>query len=85
MQNDHKDVCLNLWLLPFTLSPGPQFFHACASSSSLSFFKNFNVPFFRKTFPKRLVYSVVAIVLGAMVAARYGFFKAIIFYRLIKN
>lgn len=25
----------------------------------------------RKTFPKRLVYSVVTIVLGAMVAARY--------------
>lgn len=30
-------------------------------------------PFFRKTFPKRLVYSVVTIVFGAMIAARYSF------------
>lgn len=29
--------------------------------------------FFRKTFPRRIIYSVMAIVLGAMVAARYRF------------
>lgn len=34
----------------------------------------FSVSFFRKTFPKRIVYSVMAIVLGAIVAARYGFY-----------
>ena len=29
-------------------------------------------PFYRKTFPRRIVYSIVAIVFGAVVAARYG-------------
>lgn len=31
------------------------------------------ISIFRKTFPKRLVYSVVTIVFGAMIAARYSF------------
>lgn len=34
----------------------------------------FSVPSFRKRFSKSLVFSVAAIVLGAMIAARYGFF-----------
>lgn len=46
-------------------------------------------PFVRKTFPRRLVYSVVAIVLGAMVAARYEFLKWInsigIVYNVLKK
>lgn len=65
-------------------------FHPCVKLLSQYCAKSvmcFYVISYRKTFPKRLVYSVAAMVLGAMIAARYMYiyiFIIIEFELLIK-